>query len=61
MMDKAELEITDISGKIILTKSLVITQGINLVPVNINRLSAGAYVIKITLSDDLVIRKFNKQ
>lgn len=59
--DKGELVITDISGKIILTKTVAVAQGINLVPVNINKLPSGAYVMKITLSDDVVIRKFNKQ
>jgi Secretion system C-terminal sorting domain len=59
--DKGEVVITDISGKIILTKMVVIAQGINLVPLNINKLAAGAYVMKITLSDDVVIRKFDKQ
>ncbi len=59
--DKAEVTITDISGKIIETKMVALSQGTNLVPVNINKFSAGAYVLKITLSDDVVIRKFNKQ
>ena len=58
--DKGEVVITDLSGKILTTKMLVIAQGTNMVPVNINKLAAGAYVMKITLSDDVVIRKFNK-
>ncbi|MEP7141814.1 MAG: T9SS type A sorting domain-containing protein [Ferruginibacter sp.] len=59
--DKGEVAITDISGKIMMTKAVVIAQGVNLVPVNINKLSAGAYIMKITLSDGVVIRKFDKQ
>ncbi|MEO5893016.1 MAG: T9SS type A sorting domain-containing protein [Ferruginibacter sp.] len=59
--DKAELVITDVSGKIVLTKTLAIVKGTNLVPVNANKLATGGYVVKITLSDDVVIRKFDKQ
>ncbi|MEP7108740.1 MAG: T9SS type A sorting domain-containing protein [Ferruginibacter sp.] len=59
--DKGLVVITDNSGRIIMTKTLVMAQGINLVPLNINKLAAGAYVIKITLSDGVVTRKFNKQ
>lgn len=58
---KGELVITDISGKIIVTKMVLIARGTNIISVNINKFSPGAYFMKLTLSDDVVIRKFNKQ
>lgn len=59
--DRATLALTDISGKLVLTRSVQIVAGPNLVPVQVNSLSAGTYFIKITLSDDVVTSKFNKQ
>ncbi|MEP6676451.1 MAG: choice-of-anchor J domain-containing protein [Ferruginibacter sp.] len=52
--------ITDISGKIIYTKTLSIARGSNLLPVNTGNFAAGAYIIKIQLDDDVLVRKFNK-
>ncbi len=54
------MSITDISGKSILTKSISVIQGNNNLPVNVNSIAGGAYIIKVQLGDDLVIRKFTK-
>jgi hypothetical protein len=52
--DKAE------RGKIIYTRTLNIAQGDNKLPVNVSNMASGAYIIKVQLNDDIVIRKFNK-
>ena len=59
--DKAAVAISDMSGKIISTQQLVITKGINLLPVNVDQFAAGSYFIKITLANDVIIKKFSKQ
>jgi hypothetical protein len=62
--DKAELgalTITDMTGKIVLTRSIAVAQGDNRMPVNTAALASGSYIIKVQLNNDMVIRKFNKQ
>ena len=59
--DKASISITDISGKLVYSKtSIDITQGLNNPVINSSNLKAGTYIIKIQLSDDVVVKKFNK-
>jgi hypothetical protein len=58
--ERGEMTIADISGKIVYTRTLNIAQGDNKLPVNVSNMSSGAYIIKVQLSDDIVIRKFNK-
>lgn len=52
--------ISDISGKTIYTRTVSITRGSNVLPVNTSAFAAGAYIIKVQLNDDVVVRKFNK-
>jgi hypothetical protein len=62
--DKAELgaiTVTDMTGKIVLTRSIAVAQGDNRLPVNTAALASGTYIIKVQLNDDMVVRKFNKQ
>jgi trimeric autotransporter adhesin len=62
--DKAEtgaMVITDITGKIVFNKTITVAQGNNRLPVNTASLASGAYIIKVQLSNDIVVRKFNKQ
>ncbi|MEO6718872.1 MAG: T9SS type A sorting domain-containing protein [Ferruginibacter sp.] len=62
--DKAttgQLSITDISGKTVYTRSLKLAQGNTILPVGLNNVSAGAYILKIQLNDDLIIQKITKQ
>ena len=58
--ERGEMTIADISGKIIYTRTLNIVAGNNQLPVNVSNMSAGAYIIKVQLNDDIVVRKFNK-
>ncbi len=59
--DKANISITDISGKLVYSKnSFDITEGLNNPGINTSDLKAGTYIIKIQLSDDVVVKKFNK-
>lgn len=59
-LDKALISITDMNGKMLYSKAMSIAEGMNYVSVNTAAMSAGTYVIKIQLNDDLVVRKFNK-
>jgi hypothetical protein len=61
MAGRAAVLITDISGKTILSKNLPVAAGMNQVPINVENLAAGAYVMKITLGDEVIMRKFDKQ
>jgi hypothetical protein len=62
--DKAEngaLVITDVTGKIVFTRSITVIQGNNKLPINTSALASGAYIIKVQLNNDIVVRKFTKQ
>jgi hypothetical protein len=60
--DRANILVTDISGKQVLSRqSIGVTEGLNRLNINTSNLTAGAYIIKIQLSDDVVVKKFNKQ
>ena len=59
--DRGTISITDMSGKIVYSNVLIIAEGTNNIPVNTNNLSHGIYLLKVKLSDDLVVKKFNKQ
>ncbi|MEO6718871.1 MAG: choice-of-anchor J domain-containing protein [Ferruginibacter sp.] len=61
--DKAaigQLSITDISGKTVYTRSLKLAQGNTILPVDLNHVSTGSYILKIQLNDDLIVQKINK-
>ncbi|MEO6733297.1 MAG: T9SS type A sorting domain-containing protein [Ferruginibacter sp.] len=55
------LTITDISGKQVYTRSLKLQQGITTLPLVLNNMADGSYILKIQLEDDVIVRKFNKQ
>ncbi|MEP6674534.1 MAG: T9SS type A sorting domain-containing protein [Ferruginibacter sp.] len=57
---KGSMMITDINGKLIYSNSISVAQGNNNLPVNLNKVAAGAYIIKVQLNDDVVVKKFNK-
>jgi hypothetical protein len=59
-LDKALININDMNGKIIYTKIMNITEGMNYVNVNTSAMSSGTYIIKIQLNNDLVVKKFSK-
>ncbi|HEX5150496.1 MAG TPA: T9SS type A sorting domain-containing protein [Parafilimonas sp.] len=60
---KIKLEITDNSGKAILTKSTLISSGETIIQLNVSQLSSGAYFIKLFAADGSVKaeNKFIKQ
>ena len=57
---KGNMSITDISGKVIYNNAISVEQGSNNLPVNLRNTAAGAYIIKIQLSDDVIVKKFSK-
>ncbi|CAN5807280.1 hypothetical protein BH11BAC3_BH11BAC3_17000 [soil metagenome] len=62
--DKAsdgQLSITDLSGKIVYTSTVKLPQGNTILPVSMNNMASGTYLIKIQLNDDIIVKKFNKQ
>ena len=58
--DVANVVISDLSGKMIYTKTFTVTEGDNNFTVNTASLTAGNYVIKIQLSGDVSVKKFTK-
>ncbi len=58
--DKGQIIISDVNGKLIYSQNINIIQGNNILPVNTSSMANGAYIIKVQLTDDVVIRKFNK-
>ncbi|MEJ7586320.1 MAG: T9SS type A sorting domain-containing protein [Ferruginibacter sp.] len=62
--DKAiegHLFITDISGRVLYTRSVKVPQGNTVLPIAIRNFAPGSYIIKIKLNDDIIVKKFNKQ
>jgi hypothetical protein len=59
--DRGQIIITDINGKMVFSRAITIVQGNNILPIDIGNMSNGAYIIKVQLTDDVVIRKFSKQ
>lgn len=53
--------ITDVSGKMIYSRSVNIPSGNTILPITLNNVTAGSYIMKIQLNNDLIIRKFIKQ
>lgn len=58
--DKAVLSITDMSGKLLFTNTIYLAAGTNIAPVSMSRFQSGTYIMKVQLSEDLVVLKFNK-
>jgi len=56
-----QLIIHDVSGKVVYAKNVQLLQGTQVIPVDMSEISAGTYIIKIQLADDVIIRKFSKQ
>lgn len=59
--DRALLSVTNISGQIVIKEEVNVTTGNNTVPVKVNNLSAGTYIIKVQLGNKNFTQKFNKQ
>ncbi len=58
--DRGLVSITDLSGKLVYSNVFQINEGYNNLPINTSALSKGAYVVKVKLSDDVVLKKINK-
>ena len=59
-IDKAVITITDMNGKLVQVKSNAIGEGSNYININTAGMSSGTYIVKIQLTDDVVVRKVNK-
>ena len=58
--DNGSIHIYDASGKLVFTRAISVQAGINQFNMDMNNLASGAYVIKVQLTDNTVIKKFNK-
>jgi hypothetical protein len=58
--DRATIVITDMSGKQVYSNSSNVSEGSNDLFVNTGSLAHGTYIIRIQLSNDLIVKKFNK-
>lgn len=56
-----QLQVMDLSGKMIYTKNLQLPQGSSIIAVDLDNQAAGTYIIKIQLAEDVIIKKFTKQ
>jgi hypothetical protein len=59
-IDKAVVTISDMNGRLVQVRTNAITEGSNYININTVAMSAGTYIVKIQLNDDMVIRKVNK-
>ncbi|MEO6949835.1 MAG: T9SS type A sorting domain-containing protein [Ginsengibacter sp.] len=59
--DRATLSVTNVSGQIVLKNEIALKPGKNTIPVKVNSLSSGTYIIKVELGNQSFIQKFNKQ
>ncbi len=61
--DKLKLLVTDMSGKILLTKPTLVSNGETIIQLNVSHLSAGTYLLKLMSADnnEKAIMKFIKQ
>ena len=49
------------SGKTVYSRTLKLSEGNTIIPVELNAMSAGSYLLKIQLKEEVIIQKFNKQ
>ncbi|MEO6949838.1 MAG: T9SS type A sorting domain-containing protein [Ginsengibacter sp.] len=59
--DRALLTVTNVSGQIMFKEEIKLSIGNNNIPVKVNNLSAGAYIIKVQSGSKSLTQKFNKQ
>jgi len=58
--DKATITVTDMNGKTMLVKTMMVTAGSNTLSLATDELSKGMYVIKINMADDVLVKKISK-
>lgn len=58
--DAATVQITDMSGKTVYSKVHSVTEGDNNITIDAAAFTAGAYILKVQLSGEVVVKKFTK-
>jgi hypothetical protein len=58
---RGNLLIMDVSGKLVYSQYLNLPAGNTILPVRLANISAGSYILKMQLAEDVIVRKFNKQ
>ena len=58
---EGQLLISDMTGKIVYSRSVKLAAGNTTIPINLNNISTGSYIMKIQLEDAVIVRKFSKQ
>jgi hypothetical protein len=57
---KGSMMITGMNGKLVYNKAISVAQGNNNLAVDLGGFASGAYIIKVQLIDDIIIKTFNK-
>ncbi|MEO8109587.1 MAG: T9SS type A sorting domain-containing protein [Ginsengibacter sp.] len=60
-IDRAEISISDINGRIVHSGQTVLQPGSNTLPVDVSKFAAGTYFLKIQMNSSSIVRKFNKE
>ena len=58
--DRGVISITDMSGKLVYSNVINIAAGNNTILINSSSIGKGTYLLNVKLSDDMVVKKFNK-
>ena len=58
--DRATIQVVDLNGKLVYSQAVHVNEGSNTLSIQTGTFTSGAYVIKVQLSDDVVVKKFNK-
>lgn len=58
--EKAQVRITDMSGKVVYSGTYNVVNGANQVSVNTENLSGGTYILQVQLSEGNLVKKFTK-
>jgi hypothetical protein len=56
----ASIEIIDINGRLLKKQTLILNDGIITYPLNVSSLSAGAYLVRITVEEEILTGRFSK-
>jgi hypothetical protein len=56
----ATVVISNVSGQVLFSKTYNVAEGDNNLNISTSNISSGNYILKVQLSGDVVVRKFNK-
>jgi hypothetical protein len=59
--DRGQMSISDLTGKTIYSQPVVIAQGVNTLPVDMNKMAKGSYIVKVQLTSGILVTQFNRQ